>query len=205
MARNSIFIMILALSGLIQLKAQEPVLQFEDTLLVQDSVQLAKKTKFYIPKKAAMLSAAFPGLGQIYNGKWWKVPILYAGVAATIYGISWNNGYYTKYKSGYYDWIDSDPYSQSYLEVLPPNSNIENIDASWFESQLEAKKDSYRRDRDLMIIVAVGVYMINIIDANVDAHLSDFDVTPDLSMRVSPSLIYSQGQASLGLACCFKF
>lgn len=178
---------------------------FEDTLQIEDSVQVLKVPKFYIPKKAAMLSAAFPGLGQIYNGKWWKVPIIYAGVAATVYGISWNNEYYSKYKRGYYDWIDSDPFSKSYLEVLPPNASVEDLDGTWFKSQLEAKKNSYRRDRDLMIIVAVAVYMINIIDANVDAHLADFDVSPDLSMRLSPSIINTQGQPALGLACRFNF
>lgn len=207
MKRGLLRILIVLGLGSLSCQAQElnaPVSK-ELHLQLEDTVELVKTPKFYIPKKAAMLSAVFPGLGQIYNGKWWKTPFVYAAVAGTVYGISWNNKYYSLYKNGYYDWIDNDPNSTRYLEVLPPGSDLESIDGTWFKSQLLAKKDGYRRDRDFMIILAAGVYLLNIIDANVDAHLSDFDVSPDLSMQLAPTILENRGAATFGLACTFKF
>lgn len=162
-----------------------------DLVVTGEKIEPEKTTRFYIPKKAAMFSAAFPGLGQAYNRKYWKIPILYAGIAATGYGIWWNDSFYTQYRNAYIDIRDSDPKSERYLEVLPPGYDFDEQSADWkrwFESQLLKKKDSYRRDRDLLVIVMAGVYILNIIDANVDAHLSDFDISNDLSLNVAPML-----------------
>ena len=194
------------------LNAQEPVIE-NDSLLITKGEELVKpkKTRFLIPKKSAMYSAVFPGLGQAYNHKYYKIPFIYAGIAATGYGIWWNNKFYNTYRNAYIDIRDSDPNSERYLEVLPPGYNFDEQGAEWrrwFESQLEKKKDSYRRDRDLLVIVMVGVYVINIIDANVDAHLSDFDISNDLSMNVSPVLLgdyFGSGNSSLGLSLRLNF
>jgi hypothetical protein len=159
------------------------------------------------PKKAAMYSAVLPGLGQIYNRKAWKVPILYAGIGATAYGIWWNDKYYTQYRNAFIDLSDSDPNSNRHLDVLPPGADyVANKD--YYDSTIEKKMNSYRRDRDLVIIVMVGVYVLNIIDANVDAHLSDFDISPDLSMNVSPVLMQDYTgfkNTTLGLSLTFNF
>ncbi len=165
---------------------QDDSLQFtasnEDIVVLPDSVWRPN------PKKATMLSVALPGAGQIYNRQWWKVPILYAGAAALGYAVYWNNDVYIKYRNAYVDFIDDDPTTNRYTEVIPDGYVIS--DESWFEETLENRKDSYRRDRDLYIICMVGLYAINIIEANVAAHLYDFDVSDNLSLRVEPDLKY---------------
>jgi hypothetical protein len=172
---------------------------------VQPEIKSTKR--MLIPKKAAMYSAVLPGLGQIYNRKAWKVPILYAGIGATAYGIWWNDKYYTQYRNAFIDLSDSDPNSNRHLDVLPPGADyVANKD--YYDSTIEKKMNSYRRDRDLVIIVMVGVYVLNIIDANVDAHLSDFDISPDLSMNVSPVLMQDYTgfkNTTLGLSLTFNF
>ncbi|MFB6319280.1 DUF5683 domain-containing protein [Saccharicrinis sp. FJH54] len=172
-----------------------------------------KLSKVYVPKKAAMLSAAFPGLGQIYNHKWWKVPILYAGFAACAYGINYNNERYSLYRYAYIDLVDSDPSSRSYIDAPLPMPREEReayilSNKSYFEGVFKSRRESFRRDRDLMIIVTVGVYVLNIIDANVDAHLADFDVSNDLSMNVSPVLLNGlsgSGKYTPGLSLTLNF
>ena len=173
-------------------------------------VEKLKVSKMFVPKKAAMMSAAFPGLGQAYNHKYWKVPIVYAAIGAAAWGINWNNGYYTLYRNGYIDLMDSDPASDRYLDI-PSALNWEELirtNRTWVESSLKSKMDKYRRDRDLMILVTVGIYVLNIIDANVDAHLADFDVSNDLSMNVSPVLLgdlSGTGNSTLGMSLKINF
>ena len=95
-------------------------------LLEADTVQQVEASvKVHSPHKATMYSVILPGLGQAYNKKYWKLPILYAGVGALGYAIHFNTKYYKKYKSAYRDWIINDPYSKSYLEFIPPNSKID--------------------------------------------------------------------------------
>lgn len=165
------------------------------------------------PKKAAMLSAVFPGLGQIYNRKYWKLPIVYGGIGGMIYGLSWNNNTYLDYRNAFIDWtfkLKGIPNNERYRNVVPKGFDFSVYDSGgeeWFLKQLENKKDSYRRSRDLMIFGVVVVYLINILDASVDAHLSNFDVGEDLSMEISPVLMgaSNDGNKSLGFACRFNF
>lgn len=142
------------------------------------------------PKKATMLSAAIPGAGQIYNGHWWKVPILYAGLGTLGYFIYWNNNSYVRYRNAYIDFVDDDPTTTRY-ELLFPTDDYEITDDDWFEQTLENRQDNYRRDRDFLIICIVGAYTLNVIEANVAAHLHDFDVSDDLSMKIAPDLDYN--------------
>ncbi len=155
-----------------------------------DTVYVALDDSVWLPspKKAAMLSAAFPGAGQIYNHQWWKAPIIYATMGTIAYFIYWNNDNYVKYRNAYIDFVDDDPTTTRYDEITPDGYVIS--DDSWFESTVENRKDNYRRDRDLLIISLVGVYALNIIEANVAAHLYDFDVSDDLSLNVSPDFKY---------------
>lgn len=141
------------------------------------------------PKKATMLSAAIPGAGQIYNGQWWKVPILYAGIGTLGYFINWNNNAYVSYRNAYIDFVDDDPTTIRYEELFPTEDYVIDDDA-WFEQTVENRRDAYRRDRDFLIICMIGVYALNVIEANVAAHLHDFDVSDDLSMKISPDLNY---------------
>lgn len=155
------------------------------------------------PKKAAMLSAAIPGAGQIYNKDWWKVPFIYAGLGTIGYFIYWNNDYYTRYNNAYIDFVDDDPNTNRHLDLL---DGVEITNEEWFETTVENGREAYRRDRDLLIISMVGFYVLNILEANVAAHLYDFDVSDDLSLQIRPAMGYNgcNGKASIGLSLSFK-
>lgn len=141
------------------------------------------------PIRAVWLSALFPGLGQIYNRKYWKLPILVAGYMALGYGTSWNNGMLRDYTRAYSDLMDNDPTTRSYMDFFPPTTKEENLNKSWLTATMKNRKDFYRRNRDLCIIGMVGVYLVAMVDAYVDASLAHFDITPDLSLDWAPAVI----------------
>lgn len=164
------------------------------------------------PRKAVIYSAIFPGLGQIYNRKYWKLPILYGGFVGLTYAITWNNGYYQDYLGAYQDIMDDNPDTNRWHDMLPYayRDNPESVDAQWFTNVLQQRKDHYRYYRDLSIILTVGVYLLGIVDAYVDAQLFDFDMSPDLSMRVAPVIIreergHNLGSSSYGVQWSFNF
>jgi hypothetical protein len=151
------------------------------------------------PKKASFYSAVIPGLGQIYNKKYWKVPILYAGIGALIYSISFNHGYYQKFKKCYISHTDGDPetnYDFSYLGVWTTNQPDENI---------RSAMDFYRRYRDMSVLGLAGLYLANIIDATVDAYFFDYDVSQDLAIRIKPTLVNSAFSYNFGVSCAIRF
>lgn len=141
------------------------------------------------PVRAVWLSALFPGLGQIYNRKYWKLPILVAGYMALGYGTSWNNGMLRDYTRAYSDLMDNDPATRSYMDFFPPTTKEENLNKTWLTATMKNRKDFYRRNRDLCIIGMVGVYLVAMVDAYVDASLAHFDITPDLSLDWAPAVI----------------
>lgn len=140
------------------------------------------------PTKAVWYAALFPGLGQVYNRKYWKLPIVYGGFAATFYALNWNTQYLKDYSQAYIDFMDNDPNTKSYEDIIPP-SMINSSNKSQIQNILKRQKDMFRRNRDLSIISMLGVYLLSVVDAYVDAQLFDFDITPDLSMRVEPTVI----------------
>ncbi len=131
---------------------------------------------YHSPKKATIMSACLPGLGQIYNRKYWKVPIVYAGLGGAAYGYFWNHNKYTTYRDAYVVRTDGD------------SSTVDEFDGFYSESNLLDLSNYYRRNMELSVVIFTFVYIINIIDAAVDAHLYDFDISDDLSMRVQPSM-----------------
>ena len=137
------------------------------------------------PQKSLWYAIIFPGLGQIYNRQYWKVPIVYGGVAGLTYAISWNGKYYRDYSRGYRDIMDSDPNTKSYEKLLPYSIDPSSSEA---KNLMKSRQNTYRRYRDLSIVGAVAFYAITVIDAYVDAQLADFDISPDLSMQVAPTL-----------------
>ncbi len=141
------------------------------------------------PTRAVWLSALFPGLGQIYNRRYWKLPIIVGGYLGLGYATSWNNRMLDDYTRAYRDIMDSDPSTKSYMDFFPKNTKEEELDKTWLTNTLKSRKNFYRRNRDLCIICMVGVYLLAMVDAYVDASLSHFDITPDLSMQVAPALI----------------
>ncbi len=173
-----------------------------------DSLQKAIDPKRWIPNptKATWLALVIPGGGQIYNRKFWKLPIFYGGFAGCAYALTWNNKMYKDYSSAYKDAVNENWTSSSITDLLPPNHNYSN---SQLTEVLRKRKDTFRRYRDLSIFAFIGVYLLSVVDAYVDAELSNFDITPDLSMRVEPAIINSQmtgsSQRNVGVQCSFRF
>lgn len=159
------------------------------------------------PTRAVWMSALFPGLGQIYNRRYWKLPIVIGAYLGLGYATSWNNSMLTDYTRAYRDIMDNDPSTNSYMNFFPPTTDESSLDKTWLTNLLQSRKDYYRRNRDLCIISMVGVYLIAMVDAYVDASLSHFDITPDLSMDVAPAIIQDTRGAlpSVGLAWCLTF
>lgn len=142
------------------------------------------------PIRAMWLGMVFPGGGQIYNRKYWKLPIVYGGVIGCVYAVSWNAQMLRDYSQAYQDIMDNDPTTTSYVEMLPLGYDITGREEH-FKSVFKRKKDFYRRYRDLSIFFIAGVYVLSIVDAYVDAELSTFDISRDLSLRIAPSMISS--------------
>jgi hypothetical protein len=159
------------------------------------------------PTRAVWLSALFPGLGQVYNRRYWKLPIIVGGFLGLGYATSWNNGMLNDYQKAYRDIMDSDDSTNSYMNFFPPTTSESDIDKTWLTSVLKSRKDFYRRNRDLCIICMVGVYFLAMVDAYVDASLSHFDISEDLSMDWAPALIPDgrNRYPSIGLSWAFNF
>lgn len=173
-----------------------------------DSLKI-KPRPIFVPNsaKATWLAAIFPGAGQIYNRKYWKLPIIYGGFVACAYALSWNGKYYKNYSQAYKDIMDNDPTTTSYLNYLPLNYTVDSSNLSWLQTVFQKKKNAYRRYRDLSIFAFIGVYLISVIDAYVDAELSSFDISPNIGMQIEPAIINNthQGKQTLGLQCSIKF
>lgn len=183
-----------------------------DTFLLaakSDSLlKLSQPKERFIPNsnRSVWLAMAFPGAGQIYNRKYWKLPIVYGGFVGCAYALNWNNKMYKDYSQAYLDIMDDDPNTKSYQDFLPLNSSIAGQEER-FKEIFRKRKDVYRRQRDLSIFAFIGVYLLSIVDAYVDAELSDFDISNDIGLRVEPAL-FDNGHNkynSVGLQCSLKF
>lgn len=186
-------------------KIEQPASIVVKTDSVPPAQDINKKIFIPNPTKATWLAVVFPGGGQIYNRKYWKLPIIYGGFAGCAYALSWNGKMYKDYSQAYLDIMDSNPNTKSYEDLLPPNANYSE---EQLKTTIKNRKDMFRRYRDLSIFAFIGVYIISIIDAYVDAELSNFDITPDLSMRVEPAIINNQfnsNKKSVGLQCVLRF
>lgn len=163
------------------------------------------------PKRALWLALVIPGGGQIYNRKYWKLPIVYGGFIGCLYAMNWNNSMYKDYSQAYLDLMDNDPGTQSYNQFLHLGMQITPANQSRYEDIFKKRKDKYRRWRDLSFFVMVGVYALSVIDAYVDAELSVFDISEDLSLRVEPTILNNGSSrnpfdaASVGLQCSLNF
>ncbi|MGI6223872.1 MAG: DUF5683 domain-containing protein [Prevotella sp.] len=145
------------------------------------------------PKRALWLALVLPGAGQIYNRKYWKLPLFYGGFVGCIYAMRWNNQMYHDYSQAYLDIMDDDPTTQSYNMFLHLGTQITSDNMERYQELFRKRKDRYRRWRDLSFFVMVGVYALSVVDAYVDASLSEFDISNDLSMKVAPTVIDGSG------------
>ena len=163
------------------------------------------------PQKALWLALVIPGAGQIYNRKYWKLPIIYGGFVGCIYAMTWNNMMYKDYSQAYLDIMDKDPSTESYNQFLHLGVKIDDSNKDRWIEVFKNRKDKYRRWRDLSFFVMVGVYALSVIDAYVDAELSQFDISKDLSLRVTPAVINNHSSSNLldsssfGVNCSLNF
>ena len=164
-------------------------------------------------KRAMWLAIVLPGAGQIYNRKYWKLPFVYGGFVGCAYAMRWNHQMFRDYSQAYMDIMDDDPNTQSYNQFLHLGAKIDSSNLDRYQRLFKNRKDKFRRWRDLSFFCLVGVYAISIIDAYVDASLSEFDISKDLSLRVEPTIINrSNGMQtnplrdnSLGVSCSLNF
>lgn len=186
----ALFFLFLCLAG--SVSAQE------DSLTVKTSEVLSEETRSdtkpynaLAPAKAAFFSAVLPGLGQAYNGKYWKIPLVYAALGTGVYFYIDNNNAYHRYRDAYKRRLAG--YTDDEFQGLLSN-----------ETLIEAQKQT-QRQKELSLLITVGIYVLNIIDANVDAHLQQFNVSEDLSFK--PAVDYSEltGDPHYGLSLNFKF
>lgn len=164
------------------------------------------------PKRALWLALVLPGAGQIYNRKYWKIPIVYGGFVGCVYAMRWNNQMFRDYSQAYMDIMDDDPNTQSYNQFLHLGANIDETNIERYQDLFRKRKDRYRRWRDMSFFCLVGVYALSVIDAYVDASLSEFDISKNLSLRVEPTIINSKQNNSsplksnsLGVSCSLNF
>lgn len=156
----------------------------------KDTAQQAEKSKTIkkSPLKASLYSAVLPGAGQVYNGKIWKVPIIYAGIGSFSYLALQHQSEFTRFKSAL---------------LKRQNGESDEFEGILNKDALLNEMDKYRRFRDLNLIGATLIYVLQIIDANVDASLSDFDVSDDLSFYLKPNNTINNRYMAMGLTIKF--
>lgn len=182
-------------------RADKPVLTAKDTLALLQLHKESKKIKRDWttwkpnPKRAMWLAIVLPGAGQIYNRKYWKLPIFYGGFLGCAYAMRWNNQMYADYAQAYIDIMDDNPNTNSFNQFLHLGSQITDQNIDRYKELFRKRKDRFRRWRDLSFFCMIGVYGLSIIDAYVDASLSQFDISDDLSLRLEPGFVNSDGKA----------
>jgi hypothetical protein len=186
--RGFLLIVIIVVCRLLAAPGLYAQLTDADTLRAVEAVE---EEEIHSPRKATIYSAILPGLGQAYNKKYWKIPVIYIGFGAIGYFIDWNNDNYRFNKTAYQHLTDNNPDTNDFEKIealqyydLTNPTHFEN-----FRDGLQKRQDFYRRNRDLLIIGMAAFYGLNIIDASVDAHLFDFDISDDLTMQWQPSVL----------------
>jgi len=184
----------------------------------QDTLSVIKPHKHHFkaePLKATMLAVAFPGAGQIYNRKFWKIPVVYAGFGALFYTAGFNSKNYLTYMQAYSDFTDLIPQTDSYRKLIPDDpttydpvlhpDTYDPSSAKYYEEGLLRMVDYYKRYRDLSYIGIAAWYLLSILDANVDASLFDFDVTDNLDVSFAPVFMpLPGGYSGAGLSASIK-
>lgn len=172
-------LIVLILLGAAHADAQDSLIVERDTVFQNDPDTVAIKSlaKRYSPRKAILYAAIMPGLGQVYNKKYWKLPLVYGGFYAIGYYINAYNDLYTEYKGYLFENIEAGR-----------GENVENPTINRTTGQLRTIVDKTRRERDLMIILLGGMYLLQMVDAHVDSHLKEFDLNPNLQVSIEPSM-----------------
>ena len=164
------------------------------------SMQIIDSYYQHSPAKASMMSAVVPGLGQVYNNKYWKIPIVYLAIGISIERLVTYNNMYNKYRRAYIDINDNDPYTQYHEFLLPRLTNEQRLQL------INRNKDKLRTWRDWAIVAVFASYVLNIIDANVDAHLTNFDIDDNISLNIRPNFLRNSFDSQkIVLSLCVSF
>lgn len=180
------------------LKRDTVIVESRDTLFLEsrDTVAIKSYAKRFNPRKAILYAAILPGMGQIYNKKYWKLPLVYGGFYAIGYYINTYNNLYSEYKG----------YLYFNLENGLRGENDENPEIRRTTGQLRTFVDKLRRERDFMIILMAGMYLLQMVDAHVDAHLKEFDLNPNLQVSIEPSMDQNQmAGRTMGVSLVMRF
>jgi len=194
------------------------IIESTDSIAVEQEMEkaLPSSVRVLCPVKATMMAAAFPGLGQVYNRKYWKIPLVYAGFGALGYSIIRNSQNFDGYMEAYQDLTDDVPETVSYEKYtssfdageIDPALGADNYNAqthSWVKDQMLNAISFYRRYRDLSYI-GVGIwYIVSILDANVDAIMSDYDIGPELQLSIEPVQLNTVYGTTMGLGVKVTF
>ncbi len=192
-SRNSILLIFFFLSTL-QLFAQQDSLAINAREVVEESAY--RPYDPLSPARAAFYSAVLPGLGQAYNGKYWKIPVVYAAMGIGVYFYLENDRQYDRYRDAYKSRLagqTTDEFTDANGTPIVSTNGL--IEAQRF----------YQRNKEVSILVTIGLYALNIIDANVDAHLQQFNVSEDLSLKPSMDFNRFSGRAGYGLTLNYNF
>ncbi len=176
-----------------------------DVVMVQDSlIRKKKEINPLAPSKAAFLSAVMPGLGQVYNKRYWKVPIVYGVIGGSIYAYTWNNNNYKRFRTAFKrrqaGFTDDEFYDINGDNEVGQDPDLDADD-------LENQQERFQEDRDLWLVISIAMYALNIVDANVDAHLKQFNIDDNLAIDFEPYLDVNPitNDPNYGMALTIKF
>ena len=170
-------------------------------IVVEEVTLVQKEINPLAPSKAAFYSAIFPGLGQIYNKRYWKAPIVWGAIGVGVYNYSINNTDYNRFR----DAFKRRRAGFSDDEFFDINNDNTGPDVS--DTALQDAQENLQRNRDLWLVITIGFYALNIIDANVDAHLKQYNVSEKLAYSFKPYMDLNEvtGDPNFGMALVFKF
>lgn len=178
-------------------KADTVIVDSRDTIFEggPDTVAIESYAKRYSPRKAILYAAILPGLGQVYNKKYWKLPLVYGGFYAIGYGMNYYNNLHREYRGYLFQNLENGI-----------GENEEHPEINLTTNQLRTIVDKARRERDFMIILMGGMYILQMIDAHVDSHLKEFDLNPQLQVSIEPAMEQNAlAGRSVGLALVVRF
>lgn len=178
----------------VHVSAQEDSLLVDPQMVIEGPIY--KPYDPLAPARAAFYSAVLPGLGQAYNGKYWKIPIVYTALGVGLYFYFENDRQYDRYRNAYKSRLAGYTNDEFYNESGQPRVSTSGL--------IEAQR-YYQRNKEVSVMVTLGLYALNIIDANVDAHLQQFNVSEDLSLK--PNVDYDRftGSTGYGLTINYSF
>lgn len=179
-------------------------------VMLKQQTETKKKRWLPTPNNSIWLGLVIPGAGQIYNHKYWKLPIIYGGFLGCTYALTWNTKMYKDYSQAYQDIMSDNLDNDSYMNFIKKSLTQQDVmnNLAYYQNIFKQRKNAFRRQRDLSIFAFIGVYLLSVVDAYVDAELSNFDISDDLTMTWEPTIFndaYRGRPQGIGVQCNIKF